>query len=143
MDMSFERERHIHKSFLNEGEVRPDRAGTAVALLDLDPRPSAVAARVQEVLEASPFSVGNAMAAAASSEVVSLRSVGAHDAHGVAAEELQCIAALEAPPSRLVHFEHDAVPLIHGLTLTFNKLKFTVFYTACNRRYSSSYTFEL
>ena len=47
-----------------------------------------MAARVQEVLEASPFAVGDAMAAAASSEVISLRSVGAHHAHGVAPEEL-------------------------------------------------------
>ena len=77
-----------YKIFLNEGEVRPGNARTVVALLYLDPRPSAVAAGVQEVLEASPFSVRDAMAAAASTEVVSLRSVGAHDAHGVAAEEL-------------------------------------------------------
>jgi len=106
VNMSFER----LKIFLNEGEVRPARAVTVVALLDLDPRPSAVAVRIQEVLEASPFAVGDAMAAAASSEVVSLRAVGAHDAHGVAAEELRCIATLEAPASRLVHFQHDAVP---------------------------------
>ena len=96
--------------FLNEGEVRPSCAGAVVALLYPDPPPSAVAARVQEVLEASPFSVWDTMAAAASSEIVSLGSIGAYDAHGVTAEELRCFATLQAATSRLIHLKHYAVP---------------------------------
>ena len=98
------------KMFLNEGEVRPSCAGAVVALLYPDPPPSAVAARVQEVLEASPFSVWDTMAAAASSEIVSLGSIGAYDAHGVTWEELRSFATLQAATSRLIHLKHYAVP---------------------------------